>query len=356
MSVEELASRLIQNVVRISAPSAEHGFGLVVGRDDRFLFIATANHVITADSPARAGESIEIRPCASPGNAAALQGEVLATFGPPDDVAFLKASAPASYSLDTRALSPANVQALRDPALQIGRSDECVLNARDGRLSMLRDANNNLRIDITNGIGGDSGGPALTGRGVIGIVRTAGETNLTIQSIDYVMELARRASIPWSLVDARNIPPTTPEAAAQDLSQTLNEYLWHLRDVHGLLLQPTVDKARFTSFVDDYNRAIRHFSEVKEKYDGTLQKFWGVETLAEWQRLRDQLWSVHLNFWNMNQITPEIFSTQRTPKAARKQLLRMEPDLQRLQTAIEHFADQLDTWSNDNGHGTPPPN
>jgi hypothetical protein len=340
MSLETLAEGLIHNVVRIESTDGEHGFGLIVGADERKVYIVTAKHVISSDDQKPKPDAIVIKLCADPKSNRRIHGELLASYGPPDDVAFLSVPKPSKFALVTRAIAEEKTQALRDDAVAIGRNDLCALHARDGRVSMLRDDSGNLRVELPNGQGGDSGGPVLTGRGVIGIVRNASETTLTLQSIAYIRQLAGR-SIPWDLEDSRNIPPTSPEAAHQDLTQTLNNYLWHLRDVHRLLLMPKVDARLFTDFANSYNEAIKHYSDVKEKYDGTLSQYWVPGVLADWQALRTDLWKVHQTFWQMNSVTAQIWKTGITPEPVRADLVALEPDVQRLQSSIEHFTSEL---------------
>lgn len=340
LSLEKLAEALMPNVVRIESAEGEHGFGLIVGTDSRNLYIVTAKHVISPDDQKPPRGTIVVKPCVEPQSDRALKGELVAWHGAPDDVAFIRTPRPRQFVLNVRAIAEESTQALREATVAIGRNDTCQLHARDGRLSMLRDSHNNLSVELPNGLGGDSGGPVLTGRGVIGIVRNASETSLTLQSLAHVRELAWSV-IPWTLEDSRNIPPTSPDAAHQDLTQTLNNYLWQLRNVHRLLLLPQVDRKRFTEYTNRYNEAIRHFSDVREKYDGTLNQYWGTDLLGNWQSLRGELWNLHQTFWQMNSVTEQIWKTGVTPEPARSQLVALEPGIQHLQDGIQHFTSEL---------------
>jgi hypothetical protein len=89
----ELGQRLLHDVVKIeSRYLAEHGFGLVVGVDQRHAYIATARHVVARrppaglDGPERASGEIAVGFCAL--QAAPPQGaELLGAFdGAADDL------------------------------------------------------------------------------------------------------------------------------------------------------------------------------------------------------------------------------------------------------------------------------
>ncbi len=342
LTLEDFAEGLIQNVVRIDSKDGEHGFGLIVGTDERYIFIATAKHVIFAGEQPPKRNSITIKPCAAGAKDMELKGELLAWHGNLDDIAFVRAPLPRNFKLDVRALIAERGEKLRDETVAIGHENRCQLHARDGRISSPRDANNNLSVELPTAVGGDSGGPVVTARGVIGIVRSAGDTRLHLQSIDYVRQVAG-TRIPWQLVDARNIPPTSPDAAQQELTQTLNDYLWGLRNVHELLLLPRVDQTLFSQYGAAYAKAIEHYFTIKEKYDGTLNEFWGSEVLEEWQRIRQDLWNIHQPIRGLNAKRMDIWEKGVTPEPERTQLVALEPAIQRLQDSIMQFTARLAT-------------
>jgi hypothetical protein len=340
MKLENLANGLVPNVVRIKSKRDEHGLGLIVGSDDEYMYIVTAQHVVEDENFKRSTSSITVTPCSEENRERSFKGTVLESHGDNEDFAFIRASRPKNLKLNTRAIAPEAHQALRDEAVAIGGENKCALNARDSRISKLRDGFNNLRVEVPNGVGGDSGGPVLTARGVIGIVTEASGANLTLQSIAYIKQLAPK-SVRWDLVDSRNIPPTSPDAAQQDLTRTLNQYLWSMRNVQRVLLASPVDKKHFDEYAKSYGSTIEHYFEVRDVYDGTLNEYWGLEVLNDWKGVSSEVWKVHQTFLALNSVSLEIWNTGITPIKTRDSLIAVEPDMDRLQESIMRFTSSL---------------
>jgi len=340
-----LAERLLHNVVRIHAD--EHGYGLVVGADAAFVYLVTARHVVGARTP------VAVHWCARIALAEAA-AEIVAGFdGANDDLALLRLPRPAAYEPLPRARAPAARVALRDAAWLLGRNDECSVIPRAGAIGMLRDERHNLRIDLPGVLGGSSGAPVATGRGIVGITTDSDNVSITALSIERIEQRVREhGGARWSLVDARNVPPTDPQAAEQDLAEMLNQYLFKLRDVHGLLQQRVVARQTFEQAVAQYNTAIERYRDARDKYDGTLRRHWHDDVAPAWSTLRDSLWAVHLNFWRVNVHAREIFETERTPTVVREQMKVLEPELAALEGAIAQFLRTLGQRRIDHANAT----
>jgi hypothetical protein len=190
-------------------------------------------------------------------------------------------------------------------------------------------------------LGGSSGAPLMVGHGIAGLVKTSDLVRVTAHAIEDLRRRLVALGVPWGLGDARNIPPTDPRAAEIDLAETLNRYLFGLRDVHALLQQPVVARATFAEKAAAYNAAIERFRNARDKYDGTLQRDWPPDVLPQWSALRDRLWAVHLNFFRLNDRTREIAETERTPAAVRDQMKALEPEVAALEGAIAQFLRNL---------------
>jgi len=327
-----LAERLLHNVVRVHAD--EHGFGLVVGADAAFAYVVTARHVLGARTAAT------VQWCA-PGFAAnaAAGAESIAGFdGTSDDLALLRLPRPAGYEPQPRALAPAARMALRAPTWLLGRDDDCGVLPRTGAIGMLRDDRNKLRIDMPGVLGGSSGAPVATGHGIVGMTTDSDSVNITALSIDHIAQRVREhGAARWDLLDARNEPPTDPQAAEQDLAEMLNQYLFKLRDAQGVLQRPKVAPAQFTQTVTQYNAAADRFRDSRDKYDGTLRRHWQPEVTPAWDALRTRLWAVHKNFLSVNEHARKIMETGRIPAVVRDRMQGLEPELVALEEAIAQF-------------------
>ena len=326
----ELAERLLHNVVRVHAD--EHGFGLVVGVDAAFAYVVTARHVLGA------GTAAVVQWCA-PGIPDTAAAESVAGFdGASEDLALLRLPRPAGYTPEPRALAPAVRLALRAPTWLLGRDDDCGVLPRTGAIGMLRDDRNKLRIDMPGVLGGSSGAPVATGHGIVGMTTDSDSVNITALSIERIAQRVREyGAARWDLVDARNEPPTDPQAAEQDLAEMLNQYLFKLRDAQGVLQQPRVAPAQFTQTVTQYNAAADRFRDSRDKYDGTLRRHWQPDVSPAWDALRTRLWAVHKNFLFVNEHARKIMETGRIPAVVRDRMQGLEPELVALEEAIAQF-------------------
>jgi hypothetical protein len=344
----ELGSRLLTNVVRIrSLDVGEHGFGLVVGAQGRHVFIATARHVVAPDavSSNAAKRKIEVSFCAGDDSGVATRtAEIVDAFDAGGhDIALLKVPRPARYEPLVRAVAAEAAVQLRQEVWLLGQEEQCGVVPRSGAVAALRDARDNLRIEFPGVRGGTSGGPAISGFGILGLVTDAQDLTFTVYSIASLeARLRTQFSGRWQLVDARNIPPTDPRAAEIDLSETLNQYLFGVRNLQQLLLQTSVPRKRFVAFANDYNAAVNRFRDARERHDGALKRHWSAQVLEQWHVLREQLWQVHQPFWDMNAADSQaIFDQQRVPPAVQARMRALEPQLVQLQAGIADFLSAL---------------
>ena len=348
----ELGERLLPDVVRIrSIDLQEHGFGLVVGATARQVFVATERHVVAARAPAdpplrgAAVGRIELSFCAGDGSAPAVrEAELVDRFDAGgQDLALLRVLRPAGYELVAPALAAEARIAVRQEAWLLGQQQQCGVAARSGAIASVRDSRDNLRVEFAGVRGGASGGPVLSGYGIVGLVTDADDLSFTVHSIDSLMARLRAQSGDWGqLVDARNIPPTDPRAAEIDLAETLDGYLFGVNNLQQLLLQRTIPQPRFVEFSKDYNAAVNRFRDARNRYDGTLARDWPAPVLPMWSALRDQLWQVHQTFWQMNAGDAQlIFDQKRAPAAVQDRMRSLAPALLQLQAGIAEFLNAL---------------
>ncbi len=324
-----LADRLLAGVVRVHAE--EHGFGVVVGADPTFVYIATARHVVGVSAPVVVHGCIGALP-------AGLAAERVGGVEPAaDDLAVLRVPRPGQYSITMRALAPAARVAVRDPAWLLGRDDVCAVLPRSGAVAAPPDGRAAWRVDMPGVLGGSSGAPVTTGRGLIGIATDSDGANITVLDIAHIARRVRAVGGSFDLVDARNEPPTDPQAAELALAEMLNGFLRELRDAQTVLRQPTVKREYFARTVTEYDVAAERFLASKDKYTGTLTRHWQPEVAPQWLALRDRLQAVHDNFLAVNSQARQIVETERVPKAVRDRMEALDPELDSLQGAIAQF-------------------
>lgn len=346
----ELGRRLLQNVVRIEARDlAEHGFGLVVGADREYVYIATARHVVAKRAPAgleepeRVSGDLAVGFCALPGAARQAAAMLDGFDGANDDLALLRAARPPAYAPQLKALAPAGQDGVGDQAWQLGRESDCVVVPTPGVIAALPDARHTVRVDLHGALGGASGGPLVSGYGIVGLVKRSDNEVIRAHAIaDLAARVRAMAGPPFMLGEAGNIPPGDPQAAVADLTETLNAYLFGARDLQALLRQEIVPRPTFAQLVQRYSGGVDRFKAARDKYDGTLQRNWPPDMLPEWQVLRERLWKIHMVFFSLNeQSTTTITRTERSPPPVRAQMAALEPELATLQSDIARFADHL---------------
>ena len=255
------------------------------------------------------------------------------------DVALLRVPRPAGYAPELRLLADENALAKGHNTWLLGQAEQCGMAPRSGAIAALRDARGNLRIDFPGAQGGSSGGPVLSGYGVLGLITAADDLTFTAFSISALASLVK-AQVPdaWQLEPARNIPPTDPRAAQIDLAETLNLYIFSANNLRGLLLQPVVPQKLFFDFSADYNRAVNRFGLARNRYDGALDRLWPPAVLPMWQSLRDQLWQAHQSFWQLNEgDSKAIFETHKVPPQVQAQMKALAPTLQTLKSNVDAF-------------------
>lgn len=346
----ELGQRLLQNVVRIEARDlAEHGFGLVVGADRDYVYIATARHVVAKRAPAglvepeRASREIAASFCALPGATRQVAVMLDGFDGASDDLALLRTARPPGYAPQLKALAPAGQDGVGEQAWQLGREADCVVVPTPGVIAAPPDARHTVRVDLHGALGGASGGPLVSGYGIVGLAKRSDNEVIRAHAIaDLAARVRALAGPPFQLGEAGNIPPGDPQAAVADLTETLNAYLFAVRDLNAVLRQEIVPRPTFAQMVQRYSGAVDRFKSARDKYDGTLQRYWPADMLPEWQTLRDRLWKIHMQFYRLNdQSTTTITRTERSPPPVRQQMAALEPELVALQSDIARFADHL---------------
>ena len=353
LSGPELGQLLQRNVVRVRALDLnEQGFGLVVGASFHHVLIATARHVVLpsvgADSASLdpRNRQIDIAFCAGDDSGSGtLRAELEDGFDAAgQDIALLRVLRPVGYAPEPRTLAPAASLAARQETWLLGQDQQCGVVPRSGAVAALANAQGQLRIEFPGVRGGASGGPAMNGYGVMGLVTSADDQTFTVQSVASLAARVRAFDASaWALADARNIPPGDPRAVQIDLAETLNKYLFAAYDLQGLLLQPKIDKQNYFTFAQTYSAVVRdRYAPASERHDGSLSRYWPVSVLPQWHALRLRLWAVHESFLALNNGDSKfIFENGRAPAAVQQRMQALAPDLAQLRAGIAEFLRSL---------------
>lgn len=349
LSGPELGLLLQRNVVRVRALDLnEQGFGLVIAASSRHVLIATARHVVLPSvgtepaDPDPRNRRIDIAFCAGDDSGVGTRSAELERGfdAAGQDIALLRVLRPVGYTPEPRALAPAAALAARQETWLLGQDQQCGVAPRSGAVAALANPQGQLRIEFPGVRGGASGGPAMNGYGVLGLVTSADDQTFTVQS---VASLAARVRAfdpkAWALAEARNIPPGDPRAAEIDLAETLNKYLFAAYDLQGLLLQPKIDRQNYFTFAQTYSAVVRdRYAPASERHDGSLARHWPASVLPQWQALRLRLWAVHESFLALNNgDSTFIFENGRAPLPVQQRMQALAPNLAQLRASIAEF-------------------
>lgn len=349
-----LGERLLRNVVRVQALDLpEHGFGIVVGVDAGHVYVATARHVVGRrpiaglEGAERISQQIRIGFCALPLATPMQSADLVEPFdGASDDLALLRTALPSGYVPERRALALPERGAPGDQAWQLGRENDCMLVPTPGLVAALPNERHELRVDLHNVLGGASGGPVVSGYGIVGLIKRSDSERVTAHAIADVLARMHGSglAVPLALEPARNMPPGDPQAAVSALTQALTAYLFGARDLQKLLEQDVVSRTTFADFVKRYSHGVERYEAVSKKYDGTLMQSWSADVFTSWQALRERLWKIHLIFYDLNGDTAKkIAQTEHSPHVVQDQMTKLEPELVALEAGMARFADDLAT-------------
>ncbi|MEP6502427.1 MAG: trypsin-like peptidase domain-containing protein [Betaproteobacteria bacterium] len=349
---DALGKTLLHNLVRIQSEDiGEQGIDVVVGATDAALYVLTVRHVV-ARAPAaglagaeRVSAKVTVRLCDDDA-AAPLAAEVVDEFDQPRrELALLKIAKPASFAYVPlrRALAPKDRVRSGDATWVLGFEQNCALYPVPGRLQSLADAQRSVRA-LQSGIrGGSSGGALLTDAGIVGLVTSSDQ--IVVRAID-IAGVGAQMPAGWGLVVADNIAPQDPRAAERDLAETANRFLFAMRNMRALLLQPAVPAPMFADAMTQYNAALRRYRDARDKYDGALATHWPADVLASWVALRDAFWQAHLVFWQTNDEAQAIYRTHHVTDATAARLRALDPALDALERDVKSFLAALGTREN----------
>lgn len=364
----ELANRVLGSVVRIDLPDGrvgvqDRGVGLIVGQSADGLVVVTAEHVLAAslgkpfgDVKSPLAQTARVRFCAPELAGIEVTAKTVRLSDPRvADILFLQLPSVAQYKPEPRLLADPGVATKGDEVWFAGQGGECIISGSagtraDGPMTATIDdtdaVNQRIRAYVPGTKAGSSGGVLLTGRGLIGIAQTVdGGQNLVAATRIELIASAAQAAMPqtWRLERGGNLPPSLPDAAERELGNALTRYVFDARSVHLVLSGTKLNSGELADLIRSYNTAVTRFIEVKAKHDGALARYWNPGVLARYQRLRDELLSVHAVFLAQSQqgFVNEMYRTDTIPDSVRQQMSPLAESLPALQANVEAMSKAL---------------
>ena len=233
---EQRAWAMLDDVVRVSertsgASTGEQGFGFVVGARGRDIYIVTADHVVRDGAGKPYGD---VFVTFQDDQGAPLPATLLALRLPQDhgDLAILRLQHPMEPPFSWPTIASTDNLSIGTKAWRIGKQQHWIPSAAPGQFYGLQGAIW-LGFDGLDTPPGSSGGPVVTGDGIIGMVVADGGQSgipdrvLPIGTIEMQM---RQWNLPWNLLSSavptqKPLQPSQPppqQAAMTAISSTSN--------------------------------------------------------------------------------------------------------------------------------------
>jgi Trypsin-like peptidase domain len=343
---DELAGQLMRNVVLVSnLDAANAGAGLMVGARGGHIYVLTASHVISrSEDLNRAADAVSrhfrLKYC-DPQRASSAVTKVRVVFNEPvKDVAILEFTDDAASLPVIRALADAKPASQR-VVWTIGKEGSCSIGT--GQLDRAEDENGILLADLPGGFGGTSGAPISTDVGVIGMVLSnPAAAKVKARSVNDIMQVvSSQSAVAWSLVPSQNKPPGSREDVQMELASSLDNYLFHLKDIRDSFMKEHFTDADLAARITAYNRAIDGFNSVKNKFDGSLERYWGTPTRMSFGSVRNAVADIHQTILGFNISMDKLRQQQAIPSELRRSMTALSPKVDALDVSSQAFIGQL---------------
>jgi hypothetical protein len=344
---DELAAVLMRDVMLITnLDFKSQGVGLIVGARDGSVYVLTASHVIsTSDNVNRPATAIaqhfELRYCdPERRTSAAVTGVRVAFNEPARDIGILEFAGDQTSVPVARAL--ADARPVADQAVwTIGKVGACDIGS--GRVDLVEDENGVLIADLPGGYGGTSGAPISSDVGVIGMVLSnPGQAKVKMRSLgDITRVLSTQPALAWALVAANNKPPGSRGDVQLELTSSLDDYVYRLKDIRDSFMKEHFTDADLAARVDGYNKAIAGFNSVKNKFEPALERYWGAPTRESFARVRTAVDDIHHTILGFNASMDRVRREQAIPPELRRTMAALSPKVDALDASSRAFIAQL---------------
>jgi trypsin-like peptidase len=344
---DELAMALMQDVVLVRNMDTDSaGAGLMVGARKGLIYVLTASHVIsTSDDVDRSADAVsrkfQLRYCDPQRASSAPVTRVRVVFNEPvKDVAVLEFASDAASVPVIKALADSKPASLRT-VWTIGKAGTCSIGA--GQLDRAEDEHGILLADLPGGFGGTSGAPMSTDVGVVGMVLSNPDAaKVKVRSLADIMGLLTpQSALTWSLAESHNKPPGSREDVQLELVSSLDNYVFHLKDIRDSFKKEHFTDADLAARITAYNQAIDGFNSVKNKFDASLERYWGTPTRMSFVNVRNAIAEIHQTILGFNVSMDKLKQQQVIPPELRHSMTELSPKVDALDASSKVFIGQL---------------
>lgn len=195
-SAREAAEKMQASTVSILADGNPHGFGIIVGEEDGFLYAVTANHVVRDDSR-NARLAVRLYGLAADPVDVTLLDQMLADV----DVAVIRFRLPANFKWDPAVLGDSTGMKTADHVWIVGRNGRWSIPAVPGAFHRLDETNHQV-LERVGASRGSSGGPVVSENGLVGMVtHDADDLNTLAVPIEQLRNAfgPQNWNLPWTL-------------------------------------------------------------------------------------------------------------------------------------------------------------
>jgi hypothetical protein len=193
---DRVADILRGNVVRIEA--RENGFGFIAGERAGHLYIVTAYHVVVDPNEViTGGRTPKVRVEFYDRMGKMYDADLLGTHDSNYDVAVLTVPTPAAFEWTRKCLAESVKRGT--PVWFVGREQEWRPPVTPGHVRVEPGTTWSLEIEGLPVSPGSSGGPAISDKGIIGMIQRDSEESTHALSIDFLREFFKEWNHPWEL-------------------------------------------------------------------------------------------------------------------------------------------------------------
>jgi hypothetical protein len=360
----ELSQKIKTNVVLLWVEELDvSGTGFVVGHSETNLFIATARHVVErsvneylhTDIP-----EIEVTFCGVAGAERLSRAEIVWS-AKENDLALLKVQRPEGFEPFAEVLAPGDTVVPKKKVWFVGRDNKCLVPPNEGRIIETTGFDGRMIIDAPIASPGSSGAPSVTGFGIIGMLQEdyglrSGNENfvtddsnsnefqrLKILDIERIRELVvASGKIPWSLKYARNLPPDSWQAARQNITTTLNEYLFNLQNVHANFSRGWAKPDELRRIIPAYNTAYRKYDRERTVFQAAVATHWGGQVEEQFVQIQGEIRVIHMSLFSLNDYREEMYDAgPNLPDEVVEVIKSIDPKVQALVAEYDKFQSQL---------------
>jgi hypothetical protein len=292
-------------VVKIVTPD-ETGAGLVVGTSGDHLTIATALHVVRPADATPSADTGNADVCPStgvlsiafPNRPAPFTGATLVACRSQVDLALLDLQAPEV----ARAMADAPMLCYQDPHTQeranvIGHaSGDWTVSSVDAILDDSFEGDSRRFILTGHGSNrGASGGPVLNDRPcLLGIFTTHAALGSRATSVRELMSFASSYRVQTNLIGGTDpFSRVARRAVFDDVSKTLNEYLFQMDAVAALFQRKKLLPTEVQKVTRDYNTAFQNWYPRRTALQESIRTQWGGARANDFAQVTNRLYDLH---------------------------------------------------------------